>query len=400
LMDEGTTGRGRAPRAWALAVALTAACALAPGGLAAGGQDKPALIPSLSDIGPNETREKIPITSTRGAAPFVVLSKRVSAGGGLKRGDILRATAELQLTTTCVVQDSRCIGTQYGYTPRMEAQVVLASSARATGGSSADPISGIEQKRCNQQRPNRNHHCVFVFANAERTVKNVGNLPCPPDDCFLNVVASASHPNARAGNVVVVGADRPDGSIQGDKGRVDGLLARGDVPRPRVKVGGSKMQDTVPIEPDAGAGRRVVRSIRIDGLRKGDALRLSARQTLDISSTGYNVYIGTRLIVATTPTETRTNGFVADVISNGGEVSEQNGFNCTRGQSVYENPCTSEKAATASVRRKMPMRRGEPKPVFVNIVVAGAPKLVEAEPGDRMKVRDGVIRVERYRVER
>jgi hypothetical protein len=160
------------------------------------------------------------------------------------------------------------------------------------------------------------------------------------------------------------------------------------------------MQDTVPIEPDAGAGRRVVRSIRIDGLRKGDALRLSARQTMDISSTGYNVYIGTRLIVATTPTETRTNGFVADVISNGGEVSEQNGFNCTRGQSAYENPCTSEKAATASVRRKMPMRRGEPKPVFVNIVVAGAPKLVKAEPGDRMKVRDGAIRVERYRVER
>ncbi|MDQ3729620.1 MAG: hypothetical protein M3355_08520 [Actinomycetota bacterium] len=399
-MDEGATGRGRAPRAWALAAALAAVGALASGGLAAGGEVEPALIPSLSDIGPNETRGTIPVTSTRGAAPNVVLSKRVSAGGGLRRGDILRATAELQLTTTCVVEDSRCIGTQYAYTPRMEAQVVLASSATATGGSDADPISGIEQKRCNQQRPNRNHHCVFVFANAERAIKNAGNLPCRPDDCFLNVVASASHPNARAGNVVIVGADRPDGSIEGDKARVDGLLARGDVPRPRVKVGGAKMRSTVPIEPDANAGRRVVRSIRIDGLKKGDALRLSARQTMDISSTGYNVYIGTRMIVATSPNETRTKGFVADVISNGGEVSEQNGFNCTLGQSVYENPCTSEKAATASVRRKMPLNGGEPKPVWVNVVVAGAPKLVKASPGDRMEVRGGVIRVERYRVSR
>ena len=396
-MDEDATGRGRAPRAWALAAALTAACAFASGGLAAGGQVESALIPSLSDIGPNETRGTIPITSTRGASPYVVLSKRVSAGGGLRRGDILRATAELQLSTTCVVQDSRCIGTQYGYTPRMEAQVVLASSATATGGSQADPISGIEQKSCNQQRPNRNHHCVFVFANAERAIRNAGNLPCPPDACFLNVVAQASHLSARAGNVVIVGADRPDGSIDGDKARVDGLLERGRVPRPRVKVGGSKMRDTVPIEPGSNAGRRVVRSIRVDGLRKGDALRLSARQTMDISSTGYNVYIGTRLIVATSPTETRTKGFVADVISNGGEVSEQNGFNCTRGQSAYEDPCTSEKAATASVRRKMPMKGGEPRPVWVNIVVAGAPKLVKADPGDRMEVRGGQIRVERYR---
>ena len=46
----------------------------------------------------------------------------------------------------------------------------------------------------------------------------------------------------------------------------------------------------------------------------------------------------------------------------------------------------------------MPLRDGEPKPVFVNVVVAGAPKLTQADPGDRMEVEGGVIRVERYRV--
>ena len=64
---------------------------------------------------------------------------------------------------------------------------------------------------------------------------------------------------------------------------------------------------------------------------------------MDISSTGYNVFIGTRLIVASSPTDTKTRGFVSNVVSNGGEVTEQNGFNCTRGQSVYEDPCTSRR---------------------------------------------------------
>lgn len=375
-----------------------AACGLAAPVIAARGETEAALIPSISDRGPHETRPTLPITENRGAQPYVVLSKRVSAAGGLRRGDVLKATAELQLTTTCVVKDSRCIGTPYRFSPRMQAQVVLASSPTATGGSSANPISNVEQKTCNQQRPNRNHHCVLVFKDAEQAVRNAGNLPCPPDACFLNVVASASHPNARSGNVVIVGADRPDGSIDGDKARVDGLLLRGDVPRPRVLAGGAKMRDTVPIEPEANAGRRVVRSLRIDDLRKGDALRIAARQTMDISSTGYNVFIGTRLIVASDPGDTQTRGFASNVVSNGGEVSEQNGFNCTRGQSVYEDPCTSEKAATVSIRKKMPLRNGEPKPVFVNVVVAGAPKLVQADPRDRMKVEGGVIRVERYRV--
>jgi len=399
-MGDCANGRGRAWRVCTLLGVLAAACALAGPAFSAGDAGESVLIPSLSGLGPNETRGTVPITQIRGAAPYVVLSNRLSARGGLVRGDLIQATAELQLTTTCALKEERCVGSRYGYSPRMQAQVVLASSPTATGGSAADPISSIESKTCNQQRPNRNHHCVLVFRDAEKTVKNVGSLPCRPDGCFVNVVASVYHPNARAGNVVVVGADRPDGSIDGDKGRVDAMIERGDVPPPRVQVGGMKMRDSVPIDPAGNAGRRVVRSIRIDGLRKGDILRMGARQTMDISSNPYNTFIGTRLIVAASPTETRTNGFVANVISNGGEVTEQNGYNCTRGQSVYDNPCTSEKAATASVKRKMPQRNGQPKPVFVNIVMAGLPKLASAEPNDRMKVLGGEIRVERYRVSR
>jgi hypothetical protein len=238
----------------------------------------------------------------------------------------------------------------------------------------------------------------LVFADAVKRVRNLGSLPCQPDGCFLNVVASADHDKAGAGDVVVVGADRPDGTVDGDKGRIDGFLARGNIPAPRTKNGGAKMRDAVPIAPSGGAGRKVVRSLRLNGLRKGDAVRVSAEQRIGISSVPYNVFIGTRMIVATSPTETRTNGFVAKVFSSGGEITEQNGFNCTHGGSTYQNPCNSPKAATAYVKRKMPQKNGQPKPVFVNIVMAGLPKLATAQPNDKMSVGDGVIRTARYRV--
>jgi hypothetical protein len=394
--DMNLTGRGGF-RLAALAAAIAGTGALATGALSAQGQVEPELIPTIDSRGSNETRTTIPITRDRGARPYVVLSERVMAGGGLRRGDVLRATAEVQLSTTCATPEPRCVGSHYSYSPRMDGRVVLGSSPTATGGANADPISTLKTRRCNQKRPNRNHHCVLVFANAVKRVRNLGALPCQPDGCFLNVVASADHDNAGPGDVVVVGADRPDGTVDGDKGRIDGFLARGAIPPPREKNGGAKMRDSVPIAPSGGAGRKVVRSLRLDGLRKGDAVRISAEQRIGISSVPYNVFIGTRMIVATSPTETRTNGFVAKVFSSGGEITEQNGYNCTQGGSTYQNPCNTPKAATAYVKRKMPQKNGEPKPVFVNIVMAGLPKLATAQPNDKMSVGDGVIRTERYR---
>ena len=392
-------GRGRT-RAVAIAVVLASACGLSMPAFGAKGDVEPALIPTLDSRGVNETRQTIPITRSRGARPYVVLSQRVNAAGGLRRGDILRATAEVQLSTTCVLDEPRCVGSRYSYSPRMDTQVVLASSSTATGGGNADPISGVRTKRCNQKRPNRNHHCVFVFDDAVQRVRNAGNLPCPPNGCFLNVIASADHHQAGAGDVVVVGADRPDGSVDGDKARVDGFLERGGVPPPDVEEGGAKMRDTVPITPsgDGGEGQRVVRSLRLEGLQKGDILRISAKQRIGISSVNYNVYIGTRMIIATSPTATRTKGFVGKVISSGGEITEQNGFNCTQGGSTYQDPCNSPKAATAYVKRRMPENGGEPKPVFVNLVMTGLPKLTTGGANDKMTVQDGVIRAERYRL--
>lgn len=390
-------GRGRT-RAATLVAMIAALAALAASALGAQGDPKPELIPTIASLGPNEKRETIPVTRSAGAEPYVVLSERLAAGGGLERGDIIRATAEFQLTTTCAKPEPRCIGKRYDYSPRMVGQVVLASSPAATGGANADPISQKKTKQCTQKRPNRNHHCVFVFNDAVKRVRNLGALPCQPNGCYLNVVASADHPNAQDGNVVIVGADRPDASVEGDKARVDGVIERGSIPPPKIQEGGAKMRDTVLIDPDGNAGRKVVRSLRLEGLEKGDVVRIGTDQLIGISSVPYNVYIGTRVIISRSPTSTKTDGFVSSVISNGGEITEQNGFNCTQGNSEYQGPCNSPKAATFYVKRNLPQQGGDPKPVFVNIVMAGLPKLAVAHPNDRMTVREGEIRTQRYRV--
>src|SRR5688572_12950995 len=132
---EGKAGRDRVLRAAAFALVLAGASGLAAASPAAR-LDGPALITTLAGQGPNEVRSTIPISRNRGGEPRVVLSERLKTGGGFRRGDVLRATAELQLTTTCVTPEPRCIGAPYGYTPRLDAKVVLASSSSATGGSS------------------------------------------------------------------------------------------------------------------------------------------------------------------------------------------------------------------------------------------------------------------------
>ena len=127
-------------------------------------------------------------------------------------------------------------------------------------------------------------------------------------------------------------------------------------------------------------------------------LRISAKQTMRISSVDYSVYIGTKMILAPGPKEKSSKGFTSLVVSNRGAVTEANGFNCTQGHSAFEDPCTSKKAATVLIKGDLPESGGRPKPVFVNIITTGLPKLATAGGNDRMKVESGAIKVRRYRV--
>lgn len=359
---------------------------------ASAGQATGSLHPSLSGDRV-EARSTIPVARGSQQKPRVALSTPIASPQALRRGDRIRVSAELQVTTTCVDESSRCVGRPYGFSPEIGARLLLTGGASSTKGK---PISGRQELRCNQRRPNRNHHCVFVFADISKRIRDARRLPCEPERCFVNLVADAHHPNARGGNVVLLGADRPDGTVDGDKARLDVLVERG---RTEAKIFGTEaeLRDRVPIAEQGGRGRRVVYSLRLGGLRRGDVLVTRARQLMGISGLPYNVFVGTRLILAARPNDTRPRGIARRAGVLGGEVTELNGFNCTHGPSAYRDPCLTKKTGATLIRRS-PQRGGEPAPLFLNLVSAGLEKLANAGDRDSMRVLDGgYLRAVRYR---
>lgn len=386
-------------RGWPRKVTTGLAVALCAGGMAglalpaAAGEDQGSIHPTLSGDDA-EARETVPVSSHPGAEPRVALSTPISSPSALRRGDLIRVSAELQVTTTCVDEKQRCIGRPYDFSPRITARLLLARGRTTTQGRK---LSRQHELECNQRRPNRNHHCVFVFAGIEEQVRNSRRLPCPAERCFVNVVVTASHPQARPNNLIVLGYDRPDGSVGTDKARLDLLVERGTVNGPKVVESTTEARAAVPIEPGGGQGRRVLYSVRLDGLRRGDVLLARARQLMSIAGLPYNVFVGTRLVMAKDPGDTRPRGIARRAAALGGEVSELNGFNCTHGASAYRDPCQTRKAAMTRIRHT-PMRAGKPAPLYLNLVGAGLEKLANAGAGDRMRVLDGgYLRVARYR---
>ena len=114
----------------------------------------------------SELVRTIPITTAEGSGRRVVMSLGPRRLPRLRRGDELKLSAEVQVTTTCVTAGPRCVGRPYGFTPDVDARIVLAGREGAAEGHGVAPLSSRQSVRCHQPRPNRNHHCVLVFRNA------------------------------------------------------------------------------------------------------------------------------------------------------------------------------------------------------------------------------------------
>src|SRR5215213_7180620 len=170
---------------------------------------------------PSEIRERVPIARRKWAKKRVAMTIGPAKLPVLHKGDILRTSAEVQLSDTCVDFNApRCIGRRYGFSPREDARLVLSNRRLATGGPHTKSIAETDSLRCRQRLPNRNHHCVLVFPPEATRIRQPHHMPCQPDACHLNLVVEADYRHAHDGQVVVVGADRPDGSVRQDKGRL------------------------------------------------------------------------------------------------------------------------------------------------------------------------------------
>jgi len=338
----------------------------------------------------SELRETIPITSRTGAQPKVVMSLTPGDLPGLREGDRLRITAELQTTNNCRHPSPLCVSRPYRYSPRIGTRIVLARNARATSGPKTMRITKRRESTCGQSASDREHHCVAVFRGSTLRLKNVDRLPCALARCHVNFIADAHHHKAHSGDVLLLGIDRAGkGHVAQDKSRLNAIRFRGPAVKPHVQETHRRLRRSVDVEE---GNKYSIYSLELRHLREGQQLTVDASATAGIAHLPYATFFGSQLILATHPGAVNTTSLTRRVAEVDGEANEGNGFNCTQ----QNTPCHSPRVGTLDIIRT-PTRRGHVIPLYLNFVLRNAPKRHEDRPGDRMRVLDGGgIRVERY----
>jgi hypothetical protein len=335
----------------------------------------------------------LPITRKPGAERRVVMSLAPHELPGMHPGDVLRTTSELQISTTCYLPEQRCIGRRYRFSPKTTARVVLARSDHATHGRGVVALSRQQSTRCHQKRPNRNHHCVFAF-RTKLPLDHPSTLPCALDRCFVNFVVEAHHRDARKGDVEVMGADTPDGRVRDDKARLDAVVLRRPWDPHRYATHHERRK-RLPLRSQGAA--RVVYSVKVRGLERGDVLVAAARQRTGLDGLAYPAFIGSSLVLARHPTAVHPGPLAKSAGSNRATVDEGNGFNCTHGRSAYQSPCVTRKVGALRIRHDV-NRGGHPAPLYVNLVSHVLAKVAQPAKADAApRVLDGgFLRVAHY----
>jgi hypothetical protein len=320
---------------------------------AGAGAAKGPLVPPPAELATtgnsSELIETVPIAKRKNEQPRVGMSLSPEKLEPIEAGDRLLASGEMQVSTTCVASGPRCVGRPYEINPTITARIVLADSQDPAAPSL--PLSQTTTKRCKQTRPNRNHHCTLTIPNLETSIPDPSGLPCPPTACYVNLIVTAQNKRAKRGNVVVVGADEPDGSVKQDKGRLNLVQAHADVPVPTRSSSAAVVTPDLPVTLPDKERKRVVYSVPIEAPQKGEVLAFDAGFEISINALRYNSFIASRVMLGDTPTATKSTGIAKPTIPFRGQATESNGFNCTLGSSGYANPCTVVKAGAARVTR-------------------------------------------------
>ena len=366
------------PRLPALATLALAAAVLAPGAVAA----KPRPVDAATTGANSELRRTVPITRTPGAAPRVVLSMGPGKLSGLRRGDRLELSSEVQVTVDCDRPSPRCTGRPYDYDPRVTVTLELAGRESASAPSR---VLARRRLRCRQRLPNRQHHCPVVF---DRITRVGDDFPCRLDRCYANVVVSASSPHSRGDERMIIGANKPNGRIVQNKSRLNAIRLAPQVAAQRLRTKHLR-RGSLRLRPR----RKVVLSQKVDGLERGDVLAVTAALRSDVRRLGYNALVGGQLVVARGPRATTPTRLVRRSVWLRGLISPINGTNCTPAQS----PCVTRKAGAVKVRRDVRGGSGGPAPLFVNLVIRTKQKRVGREHGARLKLLRGLLEVRRYR---
>lgn len=334
----------------------------------------------------SERHDTIPITRRRMAEPRVALSLGPGKLPGLLEGDRLQVTAELQTTNNCYHRTAYCVAQPYTYSPRVGTRLVIADGLAAKGRRTR-AITPRKELTCDQDPDHREHHCVSVFTGANLRLDSIATLPCPLDRCRVSLIADAHNDRARSGDKLLLGIDRTDGRVHGDRARLNVARVRGH-PDKRKIGNDRRLQHRLEIREKQRAS---VLSLRLPRLKRGEQLPIRAGATISIGHVSYSAFVGAQLILGRQPDAVHTTEFTRRVAKLDGELSESNGYNCTQ----RTTPCHTRKVGTLMVRRTAE-RDGRPVPLYANLVLRNAPKMRNRFPGDFMKITDGSIDAVRY----
>jgi hypothetical protein len=290
------------------------------------------------------------IAISRRPRPRTVMHLEPGRLGPVGRGDLVEASGEVEVSVTCLEAMEKCIGKRYRYSPKVRGTLVL------RGDGFQQRISR-ESLTCSQRLPHRNHHCVMVFA------PRAAKAPGVCGGCRVELRLSAAHPAARPGNRLVIGADS-DGGVAQDKGRLQAAVIEAGAPKPEVVRTRERARKALPVGPRTSGGQKlVVYSHRLDDLEAHEQVAVDARALLRTRHLNYGTFFGSEVVVSGSPDGIRPSSGIA---AEGSAVTEKNGFNCTRGSSAHDNPCTIRKFGYFRVERDAD------GPVYVNLVVSAA----------------------------
>jgi hypothetical protein len=188
---------------------------------------------------------------------------------------------------------------------------------------------------------------------------------------------------------MLVGGQRPSGKIPQDRGRINAIRYRDTVPSDFRTTRTRHLRKRA-APPDFK--RRVVISKRLRGLRSGEQLAVTAGFREDISQLPYAVRTSVYVILAESPRHTRPGDFVKGHALGFGEISENNGSNCTKPPGT----CTYRKVGVLEMRHDAVTRRGQRKPLYVNVVTVLGAKVLQARRRDRVRFPTGWIHIVRF----
>jgi hypothetical protein len=309
----------------------------------------------------SELVETIPITKRPAINPRVVMSLVPGDLPTLQAGDQLEGTAEVEVTTDCRAATSECVGEPYEFNPKVGATLVLGASPDTASGLALAPRQEIV---CRQKLPDRQHHCMIVLTPPALQV-DLGALPCAQAGCFLNLVLDAYHRRSKKADALLIGANNRNGRIVQDKGRVNAIRTRPGIPpqTPPPPPAGTQEAGTnerlttgLTVDPP---GEAVVYSQQLDGLRDGDQLAVATGVTTDVTFLAHNVNVSSKVVLADDPFSTVPGVIGAEVSRLAGEITENNGFNCTH----RTTPCPTLKRGVVEIRRNASV------PLYVNVVL-------------------------------